>query len=324
MELIKDFKINEKDIEQIEDVIFKTCKTLATDMKRELRAIREAKLNGSQPATPSTRTALHSSTKSQHIVTKSGGSSTRTPTHKSKVVFASRTSRPREDDAMQVDGSPSKKQKTSPTKAKDDVDRNAYSAFQAELRTPARPNNSLTSALQASSSKFTLDLLNSRNDDARSGDATEDDIDGVVDNSAPVASTEVTDVEMDDEGEPSDAPDTSNLATPRRSSRVPRPVFRDIPQVPSVRVANPPKTPTTRRTTETSPRKTPKAMSREEEVAEEVPRERRHRPVLLGHKQWFFGDIRIEREWEMREERMRGWIESRGGSRPFGLLPVSG
>ena len=321
MELIKDFGLKEKDIEEVENVIFSTCKELKSAIRREWQSVRKGVATPSKTAASSkdalSRTPSKPST--QRSPTKGATPQTRTPAHKSKVTFASKSTRTRDEEPMQVDETPSKKRKTSPSKSKDEADRNTYSAFQAALTTPSRPNRTLTSTLQASSSKLTLDLLNSRAEPVDDAEQSDRHSDTQIGTAVPRTDTEPSDVEMGDPTDASASLESIATTTPRRPARGSRQTARGAPHTPTTRPAKAPKTPTTRGDEDTLPRKA--AMTRiREDSEEEAPRERRNRPVLLCQQQWFMGDVRVEAEWEAREERMREWVESRGLRNPLMLL----
>lgn len=291
-ELMEEYDIDEDEIFEVYEALDKSCRRLAKDITAEVQAMRKGQPTDSATTSPTKRSISRSPSKS--ILRDPSLTLVHTPSQKRKVVFASGEP---EDEPMILDETPVKRPRTSPRKAKDDLDRNAFSTFQAALHTPSRPNGGLALALQASSSQLTLDLLNS----AAHGDSDEeDDVTGNHTQVSEIAdgallepiSVPTTDVEMTDTTEPDEhsaVPEQSapmTPMTPRRSDRIPRPVFKGYTQ-----------TPTTPRTTavkassrKESPKKA-KARERREPAEEEEP-PRRHRPVLLGHWQWFRPDIK--------------------------------
>lgn len=318
-ELLDRYDIAEEDYADVAAALKTSCKKLADDIHADALALRDT------PAgTPSRRTLSRSPSKPSLRSTTTPGlpTPTGTPAHKRKVAFA-----PNDDDAMQLDEpTPTKRPRASPHKTRDLPARNAYSAFQAALVTPTRPpTGALADALQASSSRLTLDLLASaRGDDEDEPEPTTEENDEGVLPAALVSGTsgaEDGDIEMADAEDAASAPESAPPMTPRRSSRVPKPVFRspDDHHTPSRAPTTPLRTPRA----VSSPRKakppasphkgTSARMTREEDSDEELPRERRTRPVLASAAQWFVPDARAAREWAEREARFRAWAGQRGG-----------
>ncbi|KIP08967.1 hypothetical protein PHLGIDRAFT_355000 [Phlebiopsis gigantea 11061_1 CR5-6] len=320
MELIRDFSLNEKDIEEVEAVILGTCKDLKSTIRREWQNVRKG-LHTPLKTTTSSKDALSrtpSKPSTQRTIAKGAIPQTRTPVHKAKVMFESKSTRTRDEEPMQVDETLSKKRKTSPRKAKDEADRNTYSAFQAALTTPSQANPALTSTLQASSSKLTVDLLESRSEIDDHAGQSDYHSDGHIEVMPPMTDNEPSDVEMGDPAESSDSLVLTVATTHRRSSRASHPAARDATHTPTTRDLKAPKATATRSDEDVLPRKA--AMTRiREDYDDEVPRERRNRSTLFCQRQWFMGDIRVEAEWQAREERMKEWVESRGGRVPLVL-----
>lgn len=277
--LMEDYDIDQDEIFEIYEILDRTCQRLAKDIIAEVQAMRNSQPVDTGASSPNKRSLSRSPSKP--LLRDPSASLTKTPTHKRKAVFP--VDQP-DDNPMQVDETPVKRPRTSPRKSKEDLDRNAFSAFQAAMCTPSRPHGGLTSALEASSSRLTLDLLNSAaqgdSDNEEAAAAMEDDeLPGAV-------SVPTTDVEMadDTEGdEPAVVAAQAEPKTPRKHDRIPRPVFHGALQ-----------TPKTPRTAKGSPLKTSpkKAKGREYVEVEEEPR-RRNRPVLLSHWQWFRPDVRV-------------------------------
>lgn len=276
---MEDYDIDQDEIFEIYEILDRTCQRLAKDIIAEVQAMRNSQPVDTGASSPNKRSLSRSPSKP--LLRDPSASLTKTPTHKRKAVFP--VDQP-DDNPMQVDETPVKRPRTSPRKSKEDLDRNAFSAFQAAMCTPSRPHGGLTSALEASSSRLTLDLLNSAaqgdSDNEEAAAAMEDDeLPGAV-------SVPTTDVEMadDTEGdEPAVVAAQAEPKTPRKHDRIPRPVFHGALQ-----------TPKTPRTAKGSPLKTSpkKAKGREYVEVEEEPR-RRNRPVLLSHWQWFRPDVRV-------------------------------
>ncbi|GJE99304.1 hypothetical protein PsYK624_155580 [Phanerochaete sordida] len=282
--LMEQYDIDQDEIFEVYEALDRSCQRLSRDITAEVQAMRDGQPTDSGATSPTKRSVSRSPSKP--FLRDPSASLTRTPTHKRKAVFAAVQA---EVDAMEVDETPVKKPRTSPRKSKDDLERNAFSAFQAALCTPSRPDGGLRSALKASSSKMTLDLLAS----AAQRDDSDDEHAGVEDDAlSEVANAPTTDAEMADattaeETEPGDASEANDmealepaeLATPRRPGRIPRPIFEAAAQTP--------KTPR-RAKGKTSPKK-----AKAREPIEDEPPRRRHRPVLLGHWQWFRPDVRV-------------------------------
>ena len=266
---MEQYDIDGDEIFEIHEALDKACQKLGKDISAEVQTMRSDKAAGSGATSPTKRSLSRSPSKS--ALRGSSAALLQTP-QKRKVAFASGRF---EHDPMVVDGTPAKKPRTSPRKIVDDLDRNAFSAFQAELCTPKRPSGGLESALQASSSQLTLDLLNSAADGDGDEDASGVDDDGAVYNSAedvlpgPI-DVPTTDVEMADASEadePSLAHEELPPMTPRKLGRIPGPVFHASPMTPA----------TARTTTTVSPRST------ESPAAPTTPSTRPSGPALTHH-----------------------------------------
>jgi hypothetical protein len=309
----------------VEKALKVSCTQLAKDINAELKAMREAKNGVSISAgTPSEPSMSRSPSKSptKPVLRNIVSTSSQTPSQKRKVAFAGADTC--DADAMLVDETPTKKPRTSPSKVRDDPARNAYAAFQAAMRTPTRPSESLAAELEASSSKLTLDLLNSSQKvdggDEDVPDRGEDDVETAED--LPVAPVNVessSDINMNILQDDKDAEMSSEVVSehehisPRRSGRTPKLVVRDFPHSkPSAHTRG------TDATTKGMPgRKQAKTKTHEKQQAvAEVPKKCRHRPVLASHKQWLYADAQTAREYAVREQQLREWAKVHG----FGQL----
>ncbi|CAL1713274.1 unnamed protein product [Somion occarium] len=291
----EDHDISSGDLKQVRQVLDASCASVAREIKLKVNALRSERTGapptatkepskGSAPSSPNKSALQRTPSKSALRAASLLSSPTKTPTTKRKVAFHTEG----EDDNM-VDAP-----LETPTKKKAKLVGSYNTINTHERALPAIDFTKVGKSPKsgaASSSRVTLDLLQR----ARQSDTSD---------------TEMANVETDGE--------TPMLVEMERSA----PSIPSTPRHPKRSTLFPATPGEFDMTPSRRQRRRAAEIEDEDEVEDEEPvLPRRHRPALLGHRQWLQRDPRLEREQKMAEVTRRSMLEKYG--HPFEHLRLA-